>query len=125
MNNQDTPETNAMASMRRTTKEWIDHSEKLERERNEWKISHDHVCRELAACENARDENAALCEEARKDVEKANAHKRVLKTENNRLRQAIRETLMENLHLADGDICTLKRLKDAIGFELPETEITP
>ena len=34
MNNQDTPETNAMASMRRTTKEWIDHSEKLERERN-------------------------------------------------------------------------------------------
>ena len=76
MNNQDTPETNAMASMRRTTKEWIDHSEKLERERN-------------------------------------------------RLRQAIRETLMENLHLADGDICTLKRLKDAIGFELPETESTP
>ena len=34
MNNQDTPETNAMASMRRTTKEWIDHAEKLERERN-------------------------------------------------------------------------------------------
>lgn len=35
------------------------------------------------------------------------------------LREAVRLTLMENLHLADGDVCTLKRLKDAIGFELP------
>ena len=35
------------------------------------------------------------------------------------LSNAIHETLMENLHLADGDQCTLKRLKDAIGFSLP------
>lgn len=35
------------------------------------------------------------------------------------LREEVRLTLMENLHLADGDQCTLKRLKDAIGFELP------
>lgn len=32
---------------------------------------------------------------------------------------AIRETLLENLHLADGDDCALIRLKEAIGFELP------
>ena len=35
------------------------------------------------------------------------------------LREEVRLTLMENLHLADGDVCTLKRLKDAISFELP------
>jgi regulator of replication initiation timing len=37
------------------------------------------------------------------------------------LRHQIRETLMENLHLADGDDCTLKRLKDAISFELEDS----
>jgi flagellar biosynthesis chaperone FliJ len=36
-----------------------------------------------------------------------------------RLAEAIHETLMQNLHLADGDDCTLKRLKDSIQFELP------
>jgi hypothetical protein len=41
-----------------------------------------------------------------------------------RLEEAIRLTLMENLDLCDGDICTLKRLKDAIGFE-DYTETTP
>jgi hypothetical protein len=35
-----------------------------------------------------------------------------------RLAEAIRLTLMENLDLCDGDICTLKRLKDAVGFDL-------
>ena len=30
---------------------------------------------------------------------------------------AIRTTIEQNLHLADGDICTLKRLKDAIGYD--------
>jgi regulator of replication initiation timing len=37
------------------------------------------------------------------------------------LRHQIRETLMENLHLADGDDCTLKRLKDAISFDLEDS----
>lgn len=32
---------------------------------------------------------------------------------------AIRTTIAENLHLADGEICTLKKLKDAIGYESP------
>jgi hypothetical protein len=35
-----------------------------------------------------------------------------------RLAEAVRLTLMENLDLCDGDVCTLKRLKDAIGFDL-------
>jgi len=37
------------------------------------------------------------------------------------LRHQIRETIMENLHLADGDDCTLLRLKDAISFELEDS----
>jgi regulator of replication initiation timing len=36
------------------------------------------------------------------------------------LRHQIRETIMENLHLADGDKCTLRRLKDAISFKLED-----
>jgi hypothetical protein len=38
------------------------------------------------------------------------------------LAEEIRLTLMENLDLCDGDICTLKRLKDAIGFDLDSLE---
>jgi len=33
-----------------------------------------------------------------------------------RMESAIRETIKENLHLADGDVCTLKKLKEAINF---------
>lgn len=35
------------------------------------------------------------------------------------LRWAIETTITENLHLADGDNCTLKRIKDAVSFSLP------
>jgi chromosome segregation ATPase len=42
-----------------------------------------------------------------------------------RLAEEIRLTIMENLHLADGDKCTLKRLKDAIGFESEEKHSNP
>jgi hypothetical protein len=38
------------------------------------------------------------------------------------LREHVRLTIMENLHLADGDVCTLKRLKDAISFDLDSPE---
>jgi hypothetical protein len=48
-----------------------------------------------------------------------------LERENEAMRAAIQQTLMENLHLADGDVCTLKRLKDAIGFSLPKTPCQP
>jgi len=43
-----------------------------------------------------------------------------VESERDELREAIRLTIMENLGLADGDVCTLKRLKDAIGFDLPD-----
>lgn len=43
-----------------------------------------------------------------------------VESERDKLREAIRLTIMENLDLADGDVCTLKRLKDAIGFDLPD-----
>ena len=33
------------------------------------------------------------------------------------LELAIRTTIDQNRHLADGDICTLKSLKDAIGYD--------
>jgi hypothetical protein len=39
---------------------------------------------------------------------------RELERENAALRAAITKTLEANLHLADGDVCTLKRLKDAL-----------
>ena len=39
---------------------------------------------------------------------------RQARAESERLREAIRLTLEENLHLADGDVCTLIRLKVAL-----------
>ena len=53
---------------------------------------------------------------------------KVLEAELDDLREEVRLTLLENLHLADGDVCTLKRLKDAIRFELEdfcENETSP
>ena len=41
------------------------------------------------------------------------------------LHNAVLATIMENLHLADGDVCTLKILKDAIDFELPPENAEP
>lgn len=40
-----------------------------------------------------------------------------LREKNHQLRIAIRKTIEENLHLADGETCTLKELKLAIGYE--------
>lgn len=40
--------------------------------------------------------------------------------ENAALRAAICETIEANLHLADGDNCTLLKLKQAINWELPQ-----
>lgn len=37
---------------------------KAKDEAAQWKLAHDQVCRKFADCENARDENAKLCEEA-------------------------------------------------------------
>jgi len=38
----------------------------------------------------------------------------VARRDRDELAVAIRQTLDENAHLADGDVCTLKRLKDAM-----------
>ena len=35
--------------------------------------------------------------------------------ERNEMADAIRQTLTENAHLADGDVCTFKNLKDVLG----------
>jgi hypothetical protein len=70
-----------------------------------------HANQETAFYSDACDRNAELVAEAKK--------------QNEAMRAAIQETLMENLHLADGDTCTLKRLKDAIGFSLPKTPCQP
>ena len=48
-------------------------------------------------------------------------HARELENEIAELRHQIWGTIMENLHLADGSDCTLKRLKDAISFELEDS----
>ena len=42
-----------------------------------------------------------------------------LESELEELKRQVRLTLTENRHLADGEQCTLKRLKDAIGFDFP------
>lgn len=42
----------------------------------------------------------------------------VAKMATEELRAAILETIEENLHLADGDDCTLIRLKRAIGYDV-------
>lgn len=39
------------------------------------------------------------------------------------LESAVEDFIIGNLHLADGDNCTLKPLKDLIKFELPNEEI--
>ncbi len=74
--------------------------------------------RELAeASERAASKHGCWMSELRRTSE--------LERENEAMRAAIQQTLMENLHLADGDVCTLKRLKDAIGFSLPKTPCQP
>jgi hypothetical protein len=88
----------------RTDHNWRTFARELERELA-------HANQETAFYSDACDRNAELVAEAKK--------------QNEAMRAAIQQTLMENLHLADGDTCTLKRLKDAIGFSLPKTPCQP
>ena len=55
-------------------------------------------------------------DELRVERERA-AEIEILRGELTRLRSAIRETLAENAHLADGENCTLRRLVEALGEE--------
>jgi hypothetical protein len=95
MNDTPTPETDEQLELERITAPWTEHvladfARQLERERNAALWCHE------------------KCFEDRK---------RIIK-ELNILREQVRLTIMKNLHLADGDNCTLKGLKDAIGFSL-------
>lgn len=75
--------------------------------------------REYDKCVIERDDARRDRDEWKESAEECYRANKSLFDERNKLRNAIRDTIMENLHLADGDVCTLKRLKDAIGFELP------
>lgn len=49
-------------------------------------------------------------------IETLTLHLANVQHECDKLESAIRETLEENLHLADGDVCTLIKLKRAIHY---------
>jgi hypothetical protein len=53
------------------------------------------------------------------DLDRLEAELTAVTEQRDRMAEAIYKTIMENLHLTDGDDCTLKRLKDVIQFELP------
>jgi len=102
-----------------------DHVEKLERERNEWKANHDNQVelKRAIACRPDMAERAPMVEKLMSERNRAKSwsvlqHNRILDLEG-----IIRETILSNLHLADGDNCTLKLLKYAISFELPPENV--
>ena len=76
-----------------------------------------------AVCRQLENELAAMTENYSNTLHKYDqrieANDAAMKTcaaladENQTLKQAIRETLDENLHLADGEVCTLIKLKRA------------
>jgi hypothetical protein len=96
---------------------------RLERERNEWKGNHDNqvAIKRIIAARPDLKERAPMVEKLMAERNRAKAHSIRQHARIGELESVIRETLMENLHLADGDVCTLKRLKDAIGFDLDDT----
>jgi hypothetical protein len=100
MNDTPTPETDALYRDDHRPN-LIEHARKLERERDEWikKVA------QYAGINVGLNLDLHLAKEDLAD-----------------LREQVRLTIMENLHLADGDNCTLKRLKDAIGFSLDSPE---
>lgn len=125
-----------MATMLRTHQEWRAHAEKLERERDEARhellaqFARDHLtcgwCMEMMQAPPGFTPpmtTAKLKTAVKIHLLDCPKHPlRETEREVEELRAAIRETLMENLHLADGANCTLARLKDAIGFELPDEQ---
>lgn len=118
----DTPETDAFLvrmSARKarweTTADWVgghnetlEHARKMERERNALQAHNEIAKLQLSRLVAERDEARRMW----------SIHQDKLAG----LREEVRFTLMENLYLADGDVCTLKRLKDAIGFDLDSSE---
>lgn len=89
-------------------------------DRDRWKSNHDNqvaIKRVIAARPDLKD-RAPMVEKLMAERNRAQAHSIRQHARIGELKSAIRETIMENLHLADGDVCTLNRLKDAIGFDL-------
>lgn len=81
------------------------------------------TARRIAACVNVCDGlDTALLEKIvahggtlpRRLEAMTNWERSEVEKQRNELAEAIRLTLNENGHLADGDVCTLKRLKDAL-----------
>jgi hypothetical protein len=140
MNTRPTPETDALRDLyenheyRATVGDIWELCEFFERWLNEAR-------EELAAVTEQRDEAREYADKLAeglpdgmlpKDVEVLREANLGLATEltavteqRDRLAEEIRLTIMENLHLADGDKCTLKRLKDAIGFDAEEKHSNP
>ena len=93
-------------------------------DRDRWKANHDNqvaIKRIIAARPDLKD-RAPMVEKLMAERNRAQAHSIRQHARIGEMESAIRETIMENLHLADGDVCTLKRLKDAIGFDLDSPE---
>jgi hypothetical protein len=89
----------------------------LTAQRDQWKDKYIQQNKDLGY--ELRDPNGTIWSECKR----LQAELTTATEQRDRLTEAIRLTLMDNLDLCDGDICTLKRLKDAIGFELDSQEI--
>ena len=95
-------------------------------DRDQWKANHDNqvAIKRIIAARPDLKERAPMVEKLMAERNRAQAHSIRQHARIKELESVIRETIMENLHLADGDVCTLKRLKDAIGFDLDSPENT-
>jgi hypothetical protein len=111
----DTPETDAF--FWRKNIDWdkeVEFCRKIERERDEAREYADKLAEGLP--EGMLPKDVEVLREANLGLATNIA---AVTEQRDRLAEAIYKTIMENLHLADGDDCTLKRLKDVIQFELP------
>jgi hypothetical protein len=92
----------------------------LERERNKWRNKFDlsvdavEIAALLARAESERDEAWNMVEKLTEQGLRLMDDNMMLKREIKKFKKTIRETLEENRHLADGDDCTLRKLKSAV-----------
>lgn len=113
-----TPETDALILSKTgfgaTDHEWRQHSRRLERERDEWYYkAHANAAFTLAA-RAERDEARMALEEETKFHHRTQAELIQTQCRLTDVTQAIIATLEENRHLADGDDCTLAKLKSVV-----------
>ena len=72
------------------------------------------LTKQIAKLQTEIDGNRLVIGVLEKECEGRDAKIAQLQSENERMRAAIKETLEENGHLADGDVCTLLKLKQAL-----------